>query len=171
MQRTPFGEFACSIARTFDIVGESWTALILRDLAVGISRFDDLQRDLELSRKVLAERLKTLIDHDVVYRKAYQHRPTRHDYVLTEKGNDLAVALLPILAWGDRWEDKGGGPPILLHHDGCDHDTCPLVVCSACQGPLDMRMMTPRPGPGARPGRATQAIGSAIHRGSPNSES
>lgn len=164
MQRTPFGEFACSIARAFDVVGEPWTALILRDASVGITRFDDLQRDLGLSRKVLSERLHTLVERGVIYQQPYQHNPVRHDYLLTEKGQELAAALLPLLAWGDRWEDRGAGPPVLLHHETCGRESHAVVVCSACQTPLDTRELIPRPGPGARPGRATQAVGAAIAR-------
>jgi hypothetical protein len=53
MQRTAFGDMHCSIARTLDVAGEPWTPLVLRDLFVGVRRFDDLQRNLGVSRKVL----------------------------------------------------------------------------------------------------------------------
>ena len=62
MQRTNFGEMACSIARTLDVIGEPWSPLILRDVWVGISRFDQIQADLGISRKVLTERLNHLVD-------------------------------------------------------------------------------------------------------------
>ena len=53
MQRTNFGELACSIARTLDVIGEPWSPLILRDVWVGMHRFDQLLGDLGISRKVL----------------------------------------------------------------------------------------------------------------------
>ncbi len=59
MQRTNFGEMVCSIARTLDVIGEPWSPLILRDVWVGLNRFDQLQADLGISRKVLTERLAT----------------------------------------------------------------------------------------------------------------
>ena len=44
---------ACSLARSLDLVGEPWTPLILRDIWLGRRRFDEIQADLEISRKVL----------------------------------------------------------------------------------------------------------------------
>ena len=75
MQRTQFGDMACSIARTLDVVGEPWSPLILRDVYVGITRFDQIQADLGISRKVLTERLKWLADDGVLERREY--RPGR----------------------------------------------------------------------------------------------
>src|SRR5207302_4456602 len=51
--RTNFGEMACSIARTLDVIGEPWSPLVLRDVWAGVDRFDQLQADLGISRKVL----------------------------------------------------------------------------------------------------------------------
>ena len=56
---------ACSIARTLDVIGEPWSPLILRDVWVGLTRFDQIQADLGISRKVLTERLNHLVDHGV----------------------------------------------------------------------------------------------------------
>ena len=62
MQRTNFGEMACSIARTLDVIGEPWSPLILRDVWVGFTRFEQIQADLGISRKVLTERLNHVSD-------------------------------------------------------------------------------------------------------------
>ena len=64
MQRTNFGEMACSIARTLDVIGEPWSPLILRDVWVGFTRFEQLQADLGISRKVLTERLNHLVERE-----------------------------------------------------------------------------------------------------------
>lgn len=155
---------ACSLARSFDVVGEPWTALVLRDVYVGITRFDDLQRDLGLSSKVLADRLHTLVERGVLLPHPYLGSPLRHDYLLTEKGEELVVALLALLAWGDRWADGGEGPPVLLRHMPCGHDTRPVVACSVCKEPLHSRDLMPHQGPGAKAGRATREVGAAIER-------
>src|SRR6266540_905473 len=89
------------IARTYDIAGEPWSPLILRDVWVGISRFDDIQRDLGISRKVLTERLKWLVAQGVLEQRAYSERPVRYDYVLTGKGRELVDVLMAITAWAD----------------------------------------------------------------------
>ena len=76
MQRTQFGAMACSIARTMDVVGEPWSPLILRNIYVGITRFDQLRQSLGMSRKVLAERLRWLTETGVLERREYW--PGRH---------------------------------------------------------------------------------------------
>jgi DNA-binding HxlR family transcriptional regulator len=76
--------------------------LILRDVWVGINRFDQLQQDLGISSKVLTERLKWLTEQGVLERRAYQERPQRFEYVLTEKGSELCAVLMAMTAWGDK---------------------------------------------------------------------
>jgi DNA-binding HxlR family transcriptional regulator len=63
---------ACSIARTLDIIGEPWSPLILRDVYVGIDRFERIQADLGISRKVLTERLKWLVESGILERRQYE---------------------------------------------------------------------------------------------------
>ena len=66
MQRTNFGDMACSIARTLDVIGEPWSPLVLRDVFVGFTRFEQIQADLGISRKVLTERLNHLVEQGVL---------------------------------------------------------------------------------------------------------
>jgi DNA-binding HxlR family transcriptional regulator len=149
VQRTRFGEMACSIARTLEIAGEPWSPLIIRDVWVGITRFDDLQRSLGISRKVLTERLKWLIAHGVLEQRSYSDRPPRHDYVLTQKGLELCDVLLAITAWGDRWTAGEAGPPVLLRHRTCGELTHAEVRCARCGEPLHARDVYVEVGPGA----------------------
>jgi DNA-binding HxlR family transcriptional regulator len=149
MQRTRFGEMACSIARTLDIAGEPWSPLILRDVFVGIRRFDDIQRDLGISRKVLAARLKWLVEQGVLERRAYSEHPPRHDYGLTQKGFDLCGVLLAIAAWGDRWTAGDTGPPVLYRHRTCGQLTRADLRCVRCGDPLHASDVDVEPGPGA----------------------
>ena len=150
MQRTRFADIPCSIARTLDVVGEWWTPLVLRDVALGVTRFDAIQRDLGVSRKLLAERLETLVERAVLERRPYQHNPVRYDYLLTEKGRDLIPVLMSLKAWGDRWTAGEDGPPLLVEHALCGADTEPIVTCSCCGEPLRFGELVARPGPGAR---------------------
>ncbi len=151
MQRTSFADMACSIARTLDIAGEPWSPLIIRDVWVGITRFDDLQRDLGISRKVLAERLRWLVGHGVLERRAYSEHPPRHEYLLTEKGAELVTVLMTITAWGDRWTAGEAGPPVLLRHRGCGELTRAEVRCARCGEPLHAGDVDVEPGPGSVP--------------------
>ena len=109
MQRTSFREMACSIARTLDVIGEPWSPLILRDVWVGMNRFDEIQADLGISRKVLTERLNHLVEHGVLERRPYDRRP-RYEYHLTAKGTELVDVLMVMAGWGDRWLAGEPGP-------------------------------------------------------------
>lgn len=131
MQRSSFGEQACSVARTLDIIGDRWTPLVLRDIAIGISRFDAIQRDLGLSRKVLTQRLASLVDHEVVVRVPYSEHPPRYDYRLTEKGNDLAMVLLAMQQFGDKWI-FGNQAPIAWRHLSCGQISTSAPCCDHC---------------------------------------
>jgi DNA-binding HxlR family transcriptional regulator len=130
--RTSFETIDCSIARTMAILGEPWTALILRDLFIGITRFDALHAHLGVSRKVLAVRLSKLADEELVAKRAYAQRPERFDYVLTSKGWQLCDILLAITAWGDKWTMAAAGPPALLRHRDCGQLTTAEIRCSHC---------------------------------------
>ncbi len=164
MGRTSLDRMNCSIARTLDVIGDSWTPLILRDVAFGITRFDAIQRDLGISRKVLSERLGALVEHGVLTRVPYQDKPARHDYHPTEKGADLAFVLLAMQAWGDRWAFGETGPPVLFRHEPCGAVTSPVPACSHCGEQLAAADLTPLPGPGFVPGPGTSEIPAAIER-------
>jgi DNA-binding HxlR family transcriptional regulator len=136
MQRTQFGDMACSIARTLDVIGEPWSPLILRDVFAGIRRFEQIQQDLGISRKVLTERLKWLVDNDVLERREYSNRPPRHEYVLTTKGTELCDLLMVMVRWGDRWLAGEAGPPVLYRHHACGEISHVDLRCSVCDQPM-----------------------------------
>ncbi len=148
MQRTRFGDMTCSIARTLDVAGEPWSPLILRDVFVGMHRFDDIQRDLGISRKVLAERLKWLVAQGVLERRAYSERPPRFEYVLTQKGWELCDILLAMTAWGDRWTAGDAGPPVIVRHATCGHATHVEPHCAVCGEEMHASDVQIEPGPG-----------------------
>ena len=99
----------CSIARTLEIVGDKWTLLVIRDLMWhGKHTFQALQGSAErIPSNILSERLKRLAEWDLVRRDAYQQRPVRYSYHLTDKGRSLEPLLLQIMAWGHK--RLGGG--------------------------------------------------------------
>jgi DNA-binding HxlR family transcriptional regulator len=164
MQRTSFEQMACPIARTLDVIGEPWTPLVVRDIYVGVSRFDEIQRNLGISRKVLSNRLATLLDHDVIERDAYQGNPPRYDYRLTDKGADLAVVLLAMKQWGDRWSFGGKDQPMLLRHDSCGTITDPVLTCSGCGEHIHPGDTSLVAGPGFSLGPGTREIPAAMAR-------
>jgi DNA-binding HxlR family transcriptional regulator len=148
MQRTQFGEMACSIARTMDVVGEPWSPLIVRNIYIGVSRFDELQRSLGLSRKVLAERLRWLTEHGVLEKHAYSTRPPRYEYALTAKGLELFEVLMVMVRWGDKWLAGEAGPPVLYRHRACGRISHVELRCSECGEPMRATDIDVLPGPG-----------------------
>jgi DNA-binding HxlR family transcriptional regulator len=137
----------CSIARTVDLVGEWWTPLILRDLFVGLRRFEDIRRDLGIASNVLTVRLERLVEHEIVERRKYQDLPPRFEYYLTNKGKDLFPIIAALMAYGDRWLSSDG-PPALFIHD-CGHAATAKVVCDQCGDELTADTVRPEPGPGS----------------------
>ena len=164
MTRAPFDEMTCSVARTLDVIGERWTPLIVRDLALGIGRFDAIQRDLGISRKVLAERLAALVEQGVVERQAYQDHPPRYDYRLTEKGTDLVGVLVAMKTWGDRWVFGADSAPMVLRHTACGHIVDAVPACSHCGEELRAGEVVPLPGPGMSAGPGTVEAAAALER-------
>jgi DNA-binding HxlR family transcriptional regulator/peroxiredoxin len=103
MRTHELADTECAIAQAVAIVGDWWTLLIVRDVAGGVNRFDDLQAQLGISRKVLAERLAFLVSHGVLERRPYQAHPPRHEYHLTGVGLGLVPVLIAFQDWGSRF--------------------------------------------------------------------
>tara|TARA_B110000438_G_scaffold277874_1_gene300880 strand:- start:224 stop:679 length:456 start_codon:yes stop_codon:yes gene_type:complete len=139
----------CSIAATLDLVGDRWTLLILRDLFRGMNRFDDVQKDLGIARNLLSNRLQKLVENDIVTRLPYQERPTRYEYRLTPKGQDLSPSLIALMQWGDRW-CASEGPPILLFHESCGTELTHSIFCQNCEIDVKASKIRSRPGPGIK---------------------
>ncbi len=112
MLKRDYGGQNCSIARTLEIVGERWTLLIIRDVFLGLRRFDQLQGSLGVARNVLSDRLNRLVEEGILERVPYSERPPRFEYRLTSKGRELNVALTALRQWGDAHLSEK--PPRLL---------------------------------------------------------
>ena len=94
----------CPIAGALDILGDTWTLLVLRDLLFyGKHRFAEfLESPEQISTNILAERLKRLERCGLIERRRYQERPPRDEYYLTQRGHDLLPVLRELIAWGQR---------------------------------------------------------------------
>jgi DNA-binding HxlR family transcriptional regulator len=94
----------CPIARTAELVGDTWTILIVRDLMSGSKRFNQLQESLgHVSPKTLSQRLKMLEAAKILTRQAYAEIPPRVEYTLTEKGHALFAIIEAMRAFGERY--------------------------------------------------------------------
>jgi DNA-binding HxlR family transcriptional regulator len=151
VQRTSFEDMSCSVAQCLEVVGEWWSLLIIRDAFFGVTRFDDFQVRLGISRNILTQRLNWLVDNGVLRRVPYEEHPPRSEYRLTDKGRDLWHVVTAMRQWGDRWAAPGG-PPVKMEHTACGRVVKAVPVCSYCGEKLDLASVTAVRGPGASEG-------------------
>lgn len=143
---------ACSVARTVSVIGDRWSLLILRDAFLRVRRFEAFERRLGITRHILADRLKKLVAAGVLARTAYQERPKRYEYRLTEKGLDLNSVLMALVHWGDVHMAGERGRPKLYEHRACGRRFDPVLSCSVCGGEVTARNVRVLEGPGAAAG-------------------
>jgi DNA-binding HxlR family transcriptional regulator len=139
----------CSVARTMSVIGDRWTMLIVRDCFLGVRRFEVFQQRLAITRHILADRLRKLVKKGVLRKVAYQQRPLRYEYRLSERGLALFPVLMAVVHWGDVYLAGEEGRPIVHEHTTCGHRFDPVMVCSECREVLDARTVIALPGPGA----------------------
>jgi DNA-binding HxlR family transcriptional regulator len=113
------------------VIGEKWSFLVIRELSLGVHRFDAVQRNTGAPRDILTSRLRRLEAEGVVEKRLYQEHPPRHEYRLTQSGNELRPILLALAQWGARWTpvDVAG---TWVHE--CGHDLELHHTCAACGG-------------------------------------
>jgi len=98
----------CPIARTLDVIGDRWTLLIIRDLFLGRSRFNEFRQSTpRISPKLLSERLKRLEEQGLVGRSLQDGYPPRAEYRLTEKGRSIFPVLYAMGTWGAEYLFEG----------------------------------------------------------------
>jgi len=115
MQRTSFGDMACSIARTLELVGDRWSLLVVRDLMFkGLRTFKEFAAAGEgVATNILAERLERLEAAGIIGRAADPMDARRILYHLTDKGMALAPVLVEMVIWAARYEDTEAPPEIV----------------------------------------------------------
>ena len=132
---------ACTVASSLAVVGEKWSILVIRELSLGVHRFDAIQRNTGAPRDILTSRLRRLEAEGVVKKRLYQEHPPRHEYRLTPAGNELRPILLALAQWGDRWTPVEGSAKWV--HE-CGHDLEMHHTCAACGGEVtgfDLRLV------------------------------
>jgi DNA-binding HxlR family transcriptional regulator len=95
------------VAAALTIVGNKWTALIVKELAEGCARFSSLQAALPgISPRTLSQRLDEMQHCKLITKKAYAEVPPRVEYTLTQKGRDLLPILESMAYWGEKYRTK-----------------------------------------------------------------
>jgi DNA-binding HxlR family transcriptional regulator len=112
LRRSPVSRRHCNLAKSFELIGDRWTLLILRSALYGLRRFDDFQAELDVPRSVLSNRLANLVASGIMERRAYREagQRARIEYPLTRMGQTLGLPFMAMTAWGDRWLGHGISP-------------------------------------------------------------
>lgn len=122
----------CALPSALEAMGERWSFLILRGALSGIRHFEEFQSTLGIARNILANRLTRLVENGIMVRQPMQCDRRKVEYRLTEKGQDLAPAMIALRQWGEKWgcrpiscqvlADRRDGQPIrkmaIQAHDG-----------------------------------------------------
>lgn len=95
------------IASAMEIIGNKWTALILRDLSSGPKRFTQLEKSIGgINPRTLSRRLDELEEHAIITKQSFAQVPPRTEYTLTQKGSDLLPVLEQMATWGNKYYEK-----------------------------------------------------------------
>ena len=97
---------SCALAGAVKVIGDRPSLMILREMYAGVTRFDDMQRALGMSRTVLADRLAKLVDAGILKKEPYREegQRTRFEYRLSRKGVGLVPAIIALAQWGKKHE-------------------------------------------------------------------
>ncbi len=96
------GRRVCGIADALDLVGDRWALLAIREIGLGVARYNDIQVKTGAPRATLAARLRELEEAGLVERRRYCRHPPRDEYVLTAAGQELGPVLKELREWGER---------------------------------------------------------------------
>lgn len=140
----------CSVARTLDIIEDSWTFAVIREAFFGVHTFEKIRENLGIPRATLTERLRRLVEFDILKKVAYSSSGTRFEYRFTRKGVELYPVMLALIKWGDDWLlEERESPPLALYHKSCENWVRSKIVCSECGEEIHAHDATYRDGPGA----------------------
>lgn len=102
VKRRSLKEDACPVARALDVVGDRWALLIIRDAFDNRRRFSDFQRSLGVAKNILTDRLRTLVDEDILSVQPVSESSAYQEYVLTPKGEQLFPLVVALRQWGEQ---------------------------------------------------------------------
>jgi DNA-binding HxlR family transcriptional regulator len=92
------------IAAAMAVIGNKWTALILRDLFNGPKRFCELEKSVgKINPRTLSQRLDDLEEQGIINKKSWPDQPHKSEYALTQKGQDLLPTLKQMASWGTKY--------------------------------------------------------------------
>jgi DNA-binding HxlR family transcriptional regulator len=150
MRSKSFEGMACSIAGVLDAVGDRWAVLILRDLSLGLSKYEELRKSTGITHATLSDRLKHLEENELIERRRYQTGPDRYEYLLTRKGRDIILVLQALAQVGDKWAITGdAGAPLKFVNKNSGRTVKLALIDEKSGDVVRLRDVRPKAGPGA----------------------
>lgn len=140
----------CPVGRCVNLIGDRWSLLIVRDVMDGLHRFGDLQRNLGVARNILADRLKRLVDAEVLATQAAADGSAYQQYVLTAKGTQLFPIIVALRQWGEQHLFAPDEPHSVLVDSASGQPIAPMQPATADGQPLLLQNTTVQ-----RPSQAT----------------
>jgi DNA-binding HxlR family transcriptional regulator len=148
MQHKSFAAQHCPIARSLERVGEWWSILILRDVLLGLRRFEQLQKNLEIAPNMLARRLGSLVHAGLLERRRYNERPPRYEYMPTERARDFRPVMWMLISWGNK-HFFPEGPQVVIVDRQTGARAEPVVVDRLTGRPITETEFCSAPAPAA----------------------
>lgn len=150
MRLKSFEGMTCSIAGVLDAVGDRWAVLILRDLSLGLSKYEELRKSTGVTHATLSDRLRHLEENDLIERRQYQTGPDRYEYILTRRGWDVILVIQALAQVGDKWAIAGdAGPPLKFINKNSGRPVKVALVDDKSGEVVRLRDVRPQAGPGA----------------------
>ena len=149
MARKRFEAMNCGIAQALEALGDWWTLLIVRNAFFGMRRFADFEADLGIAKNILSDRLRHLVEHEILEKVDVGRQGSRWEYRLTEKGEALLPVLTTLREWSDEWVYGRGSEPVIVKDRRTRRRLPKLRVRDADGRPLTRRDLKTEPGPGA----------------------
>lgn len=150
MRSRGFEGMVCSVADVMGALGDRWGTLIMRDLLLGLTRYEDLRRSTGATNATLSHRLKSLEENGLVERRRYRTRPDRYEYRPTPRGRDIGLVLTAMVQVGDTWNlaDRDG-PPLRFVDTSTGRRVALTWVDAETREPVSARTVTVEAGCGA----------------------
>jgi DNA-binding HxlR family transcriptional regulator len=150
MRSKGFDGMVCSIAGVLHAVGDRWAMLMLRDLGLGLSKYEELRKSTGVTHATLSDRLKHLEENGLIERRQYQTGPDRYEYILTRKGTDIILVIQALAQVGDKWAITGdAGPPLKFINRNSGRMVKLALVEEKSGEAVRLRDIRPQAGPGA----------------------
>jgi len=161
--RTDLSQAQCATSRALEIIGDWWSMLIVRDAFLGRQRFGEFQKSIGLAKNILSARLKKLVEDGVFRIERDEQSPSRRRYLLTERGDRLAVVLTALWQWGEENCFEPGELGVSLVEKATGQPLARLEIRTADGRPVDSQGL--RMGLKDRAGRDVALTGAAAERG------